>query len=174
MRLYFILLLLSTFKLYAQVPFDARSYLNNKQVSKVAKEYYNGKFKASDEEKTFEIVDSLRTKNHLTRPFYIYLVSTMMANADAALSEELGNKCKEFVEQQPDDAIGFLYSDNKEVDKRFKDNWAKAIAGEFMIQCEGEENNCINKSLQRTLKRSNSEIKIKAITFYNQIRSYCH
>lgn len=174
MRLYFILLLLLTCKLYGQAPLDPKFYLDNKQVSKTAKDFYNGKFKASDDTKTFSILDSLKTKNNLARPFYIYLVSTMLDKADGALSEELGNKCKEFIEQYPDRLIDFLYSDSKLVDKKFTDNWANAIAGEFMIDCEGQEKQCIKRSLQIALTKTKAENKAKLTNFYHKTESYSH
>ena len=174
MKLYFILLLLSTFKLYGQAPIDTKFYLDNKQVSKASKDFYNGKFKASDDTNTFSILDSLRTKNNWTRPFYIYLISTMFKKADGALSEELGNTCKEFAEHHPDNLIDFLYSNSKLVDKRFINNWAKAIAGEFMIACEGQERRCIKKSLQTALTKTKPVNKFKVKQFYWKIESYTH
>jgi hypothetical protein len=174
MRLYFIVLLLLTCKLYGQAPLNTTFYLDNKQISKTAKDFYNGEFKASDDTRTFSILDSLRTRNNLTRPFYIYLVSKMLDKADGTMSEELGNKCKEFVEQYPDHLIDFLYSDNPMVDKRFIDNWAKAIAEEFMIECEEQEKQCIKKSMQTTLTKIKLDNKTKLTNLYLKIENYSH
>ena len=60
----------------------------------VAKDFYNDKFKAGDNRRTFSILDSLKTKDDLTRLFYIFLVSKMLNKADGALSEEWGLVCK--------------------------------------------------------------------------------
>jgi len=174
MKLYFTIFLLLNFKVYGQAPLDIKSYLDNKQVSKTAWDFYYGKFKATDDNKTFSILDSLDTKNNLTRPFYIYLVSKILDKADGALSEYLGISCKEFIESHPDFLIDFLYSKSNIVDKRFLGNWANEIAGEFIIDCEGKEKQCIKKSLQKVSINVKLDNKSKLTAFYNTIESYCH
>ena len=173
MKLYITTFLLLTLKVYGQAPLDIKFYLDNSQISKTAKDFYNGKFKVADNTKTFSIIDSLKTKNNTIRPFYIFLISKIIDKADGALSESLGISCKEFIESKPDFLIGFLYSQNKIVDKRFPDNWAKQIAGEFMIDCEGKEKQCIKKSLQQATKKSKSYNKSRLIEFYKKVESYC-
>jgi len=61
MKFHFILPFLLTLKIYGQAPHDVKFYLDNKQVSKNAKDFYNGKFKATDDVRTFSIIDSLKT-----------------------------------------------------------------------------------------------------------------
>jgi hypothetical protein len=174
MKLYFTIFLFLTFKVYGQAPLDIKSYLDSKQVSKAAKDFYYGKFKATDDTKTFSIIDSLKTKNNLTRPFYIFLVSKIIDKADGALSESLGVSCKDFIESHPDFLIDFLYSKSTIVDKRFLGNWANQIAGEFMIDCEGKEKQCIKKSLQKASTKIKLDNKSKLTAFYHKIESYCH
>jgi hypothetical protein len=167
-------LIFLTFKVYGQSPVDIVFYLNNKQVSKTAKDFYHGKFKASDDAKTLSILDSVNTNNNLTRPFYIYLVSKMLDKSDGALAEALSNSCKEFVELNPDQAIEFLYSHNKIVDKKFIDAWASQIASEFMTNCEKKEKQCIEKSLRQALTTCKVGNKKSLTGFYKKIESYCH
>ena len=174
MKRYFIIFLFLTLKLYGQAPLDIKSYLDNKQVSQAAKDFYYGKFKPADDTKTFSIIDSLKTKNNLTRPFYILLISKIINKADGALSESLGVSCKEFIESKPDFLIDFLYSKSTTVDKRFLDNWAKQIAGEFMIDCEGKEKQCVKTSLQKASSKIKLDNKSKLTAFYHKIESYCH
>ncbi len=173
MKLYVIFLFL-TFKIYGQAPLKIEVYLNSEQVSKTAKDFYYGKFKASDNTKTFSIIDSLMTKNNITRPFYIFLVSKMMDKSDGALSEVLVMSCKEFIEFNPNFLIDFLYSDNKIIKNKFYNNWAYLIAGEFMISCEGDEKRCIKESLLKTSKKITSDNKSRLTKFYHKIESYCH
>jgi hypothetical protein len=143
-------------------------------VSKNAKDFYNGKFKASDDARTFSIIDSLKTKNNLTRPFYIYLSSKMLDKADGALSEKLGTSCKNLTEQHPDHLIDFLYSGKKLADIKYIENWAQIIANEFMIDCERQEKECLKKSMQATLAKSRANNKSKLTEFYHKIERYCH
>lgn len=165
---------LLSLKGFGQIPSEVTFYLSNSQVSKTAKDYYKGKFKASDDNKTLSILDSLNTRNNTTRPFYIYLVSKMIHKSDGALSEALGNATKEFIERYPNEAVDFLYAKNPMVKQKFVSAWAKQVAGEFMIDCEGREKQCIRKSLQQTLAKTKSENKTMLTQFYNQIESYCH
>jgi hypothetical protein len=167
-------LLSVVFKASGQAPIELTSYLKSNQVSKSAKDVYNTHFKAGDDNKTASILDSLNTRNNATRPFYIYLVSKLMEQSDAALSEQLGYVGKEFIEHNPDNLIDFLYSKQNIVSKKFISLWAKQIAGEFMIDCEGKEQQCVNKSLQGVLTKTKAENKTKIKQFYDQIRSYCH
>lgn len=143
----------------AQPPRDSVYYLNSRKISKAAKDYYNGKFKASDDARTFSILDSLKTNDDSTRPFYIYLASKMMKKSDGALSEELGVVCKDFIEWHPNEAIAFLYSNKTMASREFIDNWAKTIAGEFRIDCEGKEKPCVKASLNKATVKCSEKNK---------------
>ena len=163
-------LLISASRLMAQAPVqDANHYLQMAGVSKNAKLYYQGKLRPSDDEKTFSIFDSLNTKNNVTRPFYMYLVSRILLKADGALSEYAGVVCKKFLESKPDYLIEFLGSKNKLSDKNYTDDWASQIMGEFMISCEGKEKLCMKKSLQHTLKKCKASNLILLTAFYKKM-----
>ncbi len=170
MKLYFSFLLFFSAKCLGQSPENINFYLNNKQISKTAKDFYNKKFKASDDERTLSIVDSLETRNNSTRPFYIFLVSKMMAHSDGALSEVLGASCKSFLELHPDNLLNFLSSQNKIVNPSFINQWAILIALEFGIECEKQEKTCIKKSLVKTSKKVSIENKQRLVEFYKKIK----
>jgi hypothetical protein len=172
MKVYFTILFVFAFKLYGQTPVHLKYYLNSIQISKTAKDFYYGKFKASDDIKTFSIIDSLNTKNNFTRPFYIFLVSKIIDNSDGALSESLSTSCKNFIELHPDFLIDFLFSKNKIVEKRFTEKWAKQIAEEVIIDCEEKDMKCIKKSFQQALLKSRMDNKMKLADFYQKIKNY--
>lgn len=121
-------------------------YLQNSHISQAAKDYYLGKFNASDDERTLSIVDSLNTKNDSTRYFYFLLISKMQVSADGALAEALGNSCKAFLEHHPNDLVQFLYFKNTSKDTGRINSWAKLIADEFLIECENTELKCVDLS----------------------------
>src|SRR4051812_9794838 len=98
------------FTSFSQSPDNINYYQNHKGISKAAKDFYAGKFKASDDTKSLSILDSLYTKNNSTRPFYIYLACRMMEKSDGALSEELSYHAKRISESHPDWVIEFLFS----------------------------------------------------------------
>lgn len=147
-----------------RIPF----YLSDPSISKNAKSFYQGKFKASDDERTFSIIDSLKTSNNNTRPFYIFLVSKILPNADGALSEGLGLACKEFVEWNPNFLMSFL--SGKNIDSAFIEDWAEEVAGEFQIECEGNEYRCIGSSFKIAANNCLLGNRRQLSSFYELIR----
>jgi len=145
-------------------------YLDSKQISQVAKDYYHGKFNASEDNRTFSILDSICTTNNATRPFYLLLVSRMMIKADGTLAEALGTYCKNFAEQHPNQIIAFLFAESGH---RYQDGWAKAIAGELMIDCEYQSKTCSRTSFSIAAKKVKPFHKRSLEQFYEKITAYC-
>jgi hypothetical protein len=86
-------------------------YLNNKNIDKYAKLYYNRKFVPSDDSITFAFLDSICTKNNVTRPFYIFIFNEILKVADAALGEGMTSMCLEFVTKYPCEFIRFSHTE---------------------------------------------------------------
>lgn len=147
---------------------EASIYLRDPSVSENAKSFYQGKFTASDDERTESIIDSLHTSNSRTRPFYIFLVSKMLPKADGALAELLGLACKEYTEQNPNALMMFLYS--KDADSVFFENWVGAIAGEFQIECERKEYHCVDSSFKVALRNCSPGQRKNLSSFYKAIK----
>jgi hypothetical protein len=166
----FLLLLLSIGS-EAQDKNELASFLNDKRISKAAKDYYHGKFKATDNAKTFSIVDSISTKNSQTRPFYLYLTTQIMKNSDGALSEELGLRAKEYLEQHPDWALLFLRGNLAA--PSFISIWAETIAGEIMIDCEGKEKQCAKQWYVTANKKTSTNQKQTLVDLYRQVSARC-
>ncbi|MCA6438516.1 MAG: hypothetical protein ACRCSM_06390 [Sediminibacterium sp.] len=150
------------------------SYLNLPQVSKGAKDFYLGKFKATDDQKTLSILDSLRTKNFKTRPFYLYLTARLSKKTDGALAEAIGESLKSFLERNSNDFIAFLKSGELQDSKSVTDSWAQLIAGEFMLTCEGNSKKCVTQSLNSTIMRTKTDYLQDLKAFYVQVSKYCH
>ena len=102
---------------YSQPLCEINNYLKSAMISEVAKNYYKGEFRASDDDSTIGIIDSINTTNHFTRPFYLLLVSKIMVHSDGALSEVLSLSCKDFFEKHPDYLIEFLYGNHNLIQK---------------------------------------------------------
>ena len=163
-----IIMTFGTISVQSQTPDikDIQFYLSHPKVSKTAKDFYNKKFKAADNDRTFSIFDSLNTKNSATRPFYIFLCSKIMEKSDGALSEFAGLAAKSFVEEHPRTFMEFFKRPNNLLDteKYFK-IWAEQVAGEIAIECENKENDCLVSTIKkmklnnnRTDQRSNYQI----------------
>jgi hypothetical protein len=145
---------------------NINAYLKNPEIPKVAKIYYVGKFRASDDDSTFSILDSLSTKNNAARPFYILLVSKMAKSADGALSEELWFECEAFFEKHPDDLIEFLYCKNPLVKKEFRAKWVSGILGEIQISHEKNERRYLDTSKREVFRKCRPENKKNLQEFY--------
>ncbi|HYH15226.1 MAG TPA: hypothetical protein VD794_08400 [Flavisolibacter sp.] len=146
-------------------------YLANKGISKAAKDYYQGKFKAEDNNRAFSILDSIKTNNAHNRQFYLYLATQMMRKSDGALSEELGVRTKAYLEQYPNWALAFLQG--KLADTSFNGLWAKIIAGEINIDCEGNEKHCASEWYREALKRTSTKYQSALKTLYKQVAAQC-
>lgn len=173
MRTFIILilsLLLLSGKLFSQPLDRISSYLDSKYISQVAKDYYNGKFTATDDSRTLSILDSVATANHSTRPFYLLLMSRMMKSADGALSEAIGERCKDFVEQHPNQTISFLFNERGQ---KFLDSWGKAIAAELTIDCEDHPKACSRQSFAIAMQRVKPTNKKLLEQLYEKVALHC-
>ncbi|MES2777301.1 MAG: hypothetical protein V4722_24195 [Bacteroidota bacterium] len=171
MKLHFVIILLLQCNLYAQAPRDLNFYLAHNQVSVNSKDFCNGKFDAWDDEKTNSIIDSLQTRNDITRPFYIYLVSKILDREATILSASFGALCKNFAESYPDFLMEFLFSKSKMNEKRFLGNWSYQLMMEFLIDCPETEKQCIQHSLQQGLKKCKPANQLQLKKFYTMIQA---
>jgi hypothetical protein len=153
-------------------PIPENKYLDDSHISKNAKDYYLDRFAAIDGEKTLSVVDNLNTKNDSTRYFYFLLISKMQVTADGAPSEALENSCKDFLEHHPNDLITFLYLKSDPVDSVRITSWAKSIAGEFSIDCENSEMNCVDLSRMEVERNHRIVEKRRLDEFYEVISKF--
>jgi hypothetical protein len=167
----FVFLILFSIASTAQDKKELDLFLKNEDIPKTAKDYYKGKFKAADDAKTFSILDSIGTNNPYTRQFYLYLATQMMEKSDGALSEELGVRTKEYLEQHPNWALAFLQGSL--ATPSFNSIWAQKIAGEIMIDCEGKEKQCAKVWYEKTLKKTNTQYKSTLKALYLQVSTQC-
>ena len=165
-----VLMLIFTNQLFTQPLRKIDTYLSNKAIPSVAKNYYYNKISPKDNKQTQQIIDSLNTSNNNTRPFYILVVSKMLKNADGALGETLGLYCKSFIENNPNHLINFFYAPTTQSKKEAIQLWAKIIAQEFEIDCESNELKCIEQSLQYALSKCSAANKPLLKTIYNGIK----
>ncbi len=173
MKALFPLSFLSFFQAGAQVLAPVDTYLSDNRVPAVAKAYYQGTFRAEDDDRTFSIIKGLQSPDNELRPFYIVLVSKMIPESDGALSEVLFAACRTFVETTPDYLIDFLKS-QKADSARYKnlvDQWSRAIAGELAINCDGTAD-CVNQSLTTSLRRASPANRKVLEQLYAHVRSY--
>jgi hypothetical protein len=85
-------------------------YLNNPQIDKNSKLYYNGLFVASFDSITFSIIDSLLTKNNQTRPFYLFVFNQILKKSDGALSEHIATISEKYFDSYPCEFFNIIIS----------------------------------------------------------------
>lgn len=161
-----------SFNAWAQPLGKMDMYLASTSISTTAKDYYRGAFKASDDQRTFAIMDSLETKNNASRPFYLFLVSKMIDHSDGALGEALCGTCAAFLEEHPSNFIAYLNSLPAAARYKKMDKWALTAAGEYLISCEGKEMYCINDSYKKATAKVSKQYASILKDVYASIRHY--
>ncbi len=93
-------------------------YLNNSQIDKYSKLYYNGQLAASFDSITFSLIDSLLTRNNQTRPFYLFVFNQIMKISDGALSEYISGHCLKYLETYPCDFFNAIHYNEYFIDSK--------------------------------------------------------
>lgn len=105
-------------------------YINHKRIDQAAKAYYEGKWTAVDNDRTFAMLDSVMTRNAETRPFYFYLLNKVMKVADGALAEYVGVVCVRYFSQYPCEFISREPDAEYQVDRK---QWVNFMALELYL-----------------------------------------
>ncbi|QQS50976.1 MAG: SH3 domain-containing protein [Bacteroidota bacterium] len=92
-------------------------YLNNPQIDRFSKMYYQGQFKLYDNSETFAFLDSVMTLNNEIRPFYFYIFNSVLNQSDGALSEYVSVFCLKYFETQPCEFFNYCKNGEYKVDK---------------------------------------------------------
>lgn len=97
-------------------------YLHEKNISELAKNYYTGKFKPTDNPETDKLLNLSLTTDTTLRPFYFWCLNDIISNADGALMEYVGEPARRYIEEFP---VEFLYYiDNRRINVA---DWQTAI-----------------------------------------------
>lgn len=148
-------------------------YLSNLDVSANAKDIYNSGFKAPDDSKTHDVIDSICGKNKNTRPFYLYLASNMAITAEGSVRAMLAAECRQLTEAQPNAVIEFLTTDRKEVPVAYYKRWAALLAEAYMNSCCGGEftDKRVTTGLRTARLNCRSNNRQELTTLYNEVRA---
>jgi hypothetical protein len=147
-------------------------YLDNKNCSQIAKDYYNRKFIPTDNDSTTALLNLSIIDDTILRPFYFWCLNRIIDEADGALMEYVGVPARKFIEKYPNEY--FNYVKTKRI---IKNNWITSINYSGYYENETSENkikikkqfasntlkNCIN--CNTTLK---NEINILAEECYGK------
>jgi len=111
-------------------------YLNNSQIDRFSKMYYQGQFKLYDNSETFAILDSVLTINDETRPFYFYIFNSILNQSDGALSEYVAGICLKYFEKLPCEFINYYKNEDYIVSKS---KWTGYIGFQLYSKIEFEK-----------------------------------
>jgi hypothetical protein len=114
---------------------DLESFLINKNVSELAKEYYLGKLIPTDNSDTEKLLNLSLTTDSTIRPFYFWCLNEIINSADGALMEYVGEPARRYIERFPSEFLYYL--DNGCIEKA---NWETAINYSGYYEDEETEN----------------------------------
>jgi hypothetical protein len=100
-------------------------YLAAPQVDQIAKDFYTGKYRPTDNDSTTHLLGLINTKNKQLRPFYRWCLDETINIADGAVGEYPGEPAMEYALAYP--AEFFTYMDKDTSGKRYK-NWVDIIS----------------------------------------------
>jgi hypothetical protein len=102
-----------------------KDYLNDPQVAQIAKDFYTGKYRPTDDDSTTHLLGLIKTKNKQLRPFYRWCLDETINIADGAVGEYPGEPAMQYALAHP--AEFFTYMDKDISGKRYK-NWMDIIS----------------------------------------------
>ena len=146
-------------------------YIKQKECSKLAIDYYYGKFIISDDDSTYKLLSLATTDNNNLRPFYRWILNEILAIADGGLSEMDGIPPRKYAEKFPKEF--FEYIDMADSDGKYA-YWLKAITnsglydGESYKEPEKSRNNLI-RVMKQNCKDCDKETNDKIVKFANDL-----
>ena len=102
----------------------ASMYLNNVHCSGLAKAFYYGQYKPTDDFITPELLNLALTEQDSLRPFYLWCLSKTILISDGALGEYIGSPARAFIEQYPK---AFFELMDKENSPQLYNKWVSGI-----------------------------------------------
>jgi len=138
---------------------SCKYYIENSETHALVKDFYNGEFLPSDDNKTFELLNILTEKNEVVYPFYFHCFNSICKLSDGALAEVMGEPCLQMIYNYPNYTFQF-FTRNPELFEKYTD----LIGYELYFQEESTSNIEISKSefldyLKQNLKLDDFEIK---------------
>jgi hypothetical protein len=102
--------------------------------------FYNNQFEATDDDLTFNLIDTLVKGNNQFKPLYFWLFNKVLRQSDAALSEALGLYCYRLVKNDSVYVINYFTRERKSgnpADTSMLSLFASNIGEEFGFATDG-------------------------------------
>ncbi len=146
-----------------------RYYIENKKCSQTAIEFYYGKYRPTDEEKTEKLLNLVTTESSELRPFYRWILNKTILIQDGALGEYTGKPARQYAEKFPNEF--FEYMDFDKSGEKYSDWYNSIMYSGFYDSDNSEKPNLIREEMIKTMtencKNYNQEMKMKIKKFAN-------
>ena len=100
-------------------------YLNDPDCSGLARDFYYGSLRPSDDGTTDELLKLATTNDHKLRPFYRWCLNLTIIIEDGALAEHTGIPARKYAEKFPEEFIRYMDIDTS--GQRYED-WVGSIS----------------------------------------------
>lgn len=129
-----------------------RYYIENKDCFQTAIDFYFGKFRPVDDEKTEKLLGLVTTDNSELRPFYRWILNKTILIQDGALAEYTGIPARKYAERFPNEF--FEYMDIEKSNEKYL-NWCNSIMYSGFYDKDSFENpELIRKEFAKTMSKN--------------------
>ena len=144
-----------------------RYYIENKECNQTAIDFYFGKHRPSDDQKTEKLLGLVLTENSKLRPFYRWILSETIAIQDGALAEETGIPARKYAEKYPNEFFNYIGLDKSS--EKYED-WCNSIMySGFYDTDDFEKPQLIRKEMEKAMlkncKNCDEEMLVKIKKF---------
>lgn len=141
-------------------------YIENKNCSQTAIDFYFGKYRPTDEEKTEKLLGLVTTENSELRPFYRWILNKTILIQDGALGEYTGRPARQYAEKFPNEF--FEYMDIEKSNEKYL-SWCNSITYSGFYDNDDFENpKLIREELEKKMQKNcncNKETLLKIKKF---------
>ncbi|WP_448932595.1 hypothetical protein [Flavobacterium sp.] len=141
-----------------------RFYVKNKNCHHLATDFYYGKSRPMDDERTDSLLSLAVSNDNDLRPFYRWILNNTILIADGALAEHTGIPARKYAEKFPKEFFEYMETDKTNEKYGF---WTEAIQySGFYDEDDYRDPKSIRKQLIATmLKNSNPGLTDRIIKF---------
>lgn len=139
-------------------------YIENKKCDSLAKAFYYGKFRPTDDSLTTKLLELSYTNDKNLRPFYRWILDKTIEIADGALAELPGVPARKYAEKFPEELFNFLDSDSS---KTRYSNWTDIISYSGFYETDDyEKPKLIRKKMEaEMIKNSSTKLQNRITKF---------
>lgn len=129
-----------------------RYYIENNNCSQTAIDFYFGKYRPTDEEKTKKLLGLVTTEEIELRPFYRWILNKTIVIQDGALAEYTGVPARQYAEKYPNEF--FEYMDIDKSSEKYSDWYNSIMYSGFYSKEDFHNPKSIRLELEKTMEKN--------------------